>query len=669
MNIKEKIEVLRTQLHKFNHQYYVLNAPEISDKMFDDLMHELLELEKKHPEFADENSPSVRVGSDINKNFKQVSHKYPMLSLSNTYSKGEVADFYNRIKKNLESEFSICCEMKFDGTSISLTYEHGQLVRAVTRGDGSMGDDVTTNVKTIRSIPLHLRGNNYPDTFEIRGEILMPWRVFEALNKERELKEEALFANPRNAASGTLKQLNSSIVAQRKLDSYLYYLITDKRITDSHYDNLIKAQEWGFKISEITKLCTSLEEIYQFIDFWDIERKNLPVPTDGIVLKVNSLQQQELLGLTAKSPRWAIAYKFQAEEALTRLNKVSYNVGRTGAVTPVANLDPVQLSGSVVRRASLHNADIIEQLDLHIGDMVYVEKGGEIIPKITRVKQNEDTFMRGEKVKFITTCPECGTSLVRYDGESAFYCPNETLCPPQIKGKIEHFISRKAMNIDGLGPETVDLFYQKGLISTVADLYELKPKDISYLERMGEKSAKKIIENIQGSVEVPFDRVLFALGIRFVGATVAKTLAKSFKTIKKLQTATEEELILVPEIGVKIAQSIVSYFGETANIELISRLESHGVQLDLSAEEEMTNSTILQGYSIIISGVFQHHSRDEYKELIVKNGGKIVSSISSKTTLMLGGENIGPSKYEKAKKFDLKIMNEDEFLNLLQEKQ
>ena len=621
MTVKEKIDQLRADLHRHNYNYYVLNAPEISDKEFDNRMRELQELEKEHPEYQDDNSPTMRVGSDLNKNFTQVAHKYPMLSLGNTYSESEVTDFYDRVKKALNEDFEICCELKYDGTSISLTYENGKLVRAVTRGDGEKGDDVTDNVKTIRTIPLVLHGS-YPESFEIRGEILMPWEVFEELNREKEAREEPLFANPRNAASGTLKLQNSAIVASRKLDAYLYYLLGEELPCDGHYENLQAAAGWGFKTSEHMKKAHSLEEVFEYIRYWDTERKNLPVATDGIVLKVNSMRQQKNLGFTAKSPRWAIAYKFQAERALTRLNKVTYQVGRTGAVTPVANLDPVQLSGTIVKRASLHNADIIEGLDLHIGDMVYVEKGGEIIPKITGVDKDARSMLIGEKVKFITHCPECGSKLIRYEGEAAHYCPNETSCPPQIKGKIEHFISRKAMNIDGLGPETVDMFYRLGLIKNTADLYQLTADDIKNLDRMGEKSAENIIKGIEASKEVPFERVLFALGIRFVGETVAKKIAKSFNDIDELENANLEKLINIDEIGEKIAQSILTYFANPLNRELIERLKSTGLQLYRREEDLSGYTDKLAGQSIVISGVFTHHSRDEYKELIEKNGGK-----------------------------------------------
>lgn len=661
----ERIDQLREELHTHNYNYYVLNAPVITDQEFDHLMRELQDLEAKHHEHFDPNSPSVRVGSDLNKNFKQVEHKYPMLSLGNTYSQAEVTEFYDRVSKSLNEDFEICCEMKFDGTSISLTYEHGKLVQAVTRGDGVRGDDVTDNVKTIRTIPLILHGD-YPDSFEMRGEILMPWDVFEELNRERELREEPLFANPRNAASGTLKSQNSAVVASRKLDAYLYYMLGENLPHDGHYENLMEAEKWGFKISHITKIVHSLQEIFDFINYWDVERKNLPVATDGIVLKVNSLRQQRNLGYTAKSPRWAIAYKFQAERALTRLNKVTYQVGRTGAVTPVANLDPVQLSGTTVRRASLHNADIIASLDLHIGDMVYVEKGGEIIPKITGV-DIDSRSADAEKVEFITHCPECGSKLIRYEDEAAFYCPNETGCPPQIKGKIEHFISRRAMNIEGLGPETVDQFYQEGLIHNVADLYSLSADDICRLDRMGEKSADNIIQGIARSKEVPYERVLFALGIRFVGETVAKKVAKAFRSIDALAAANLDALIHVDEIGLKIAQSIISYFADEKNRELVERLRSAGLKLEADEEDLSGHTDILQGKSIVISGVFSRHSRDEYKELIEKHGGKNVGSISKKTSFILAGDNMGHSKLEKARSLGIAIIDENEFLSMIGE--
>ena len=665
MTEQDQILTLREELHQHNYNYYVLNAPTISDKEFDDKMRLLQDLEKLHPEMYDPNSPTMRVGSDLSKDFKQVYHQYPMLSLGNTYSESEVTDFYNRVRELLGSEdFEICCELKFDGTSISLIYEDGKLLQAVTRGDGEKGDDVTDNVKTIRSIPLVLHGD-YPQRFEIRGEILMPWVVFEDLNREREAREEPLFANPRNAASGTLKLQNSSVVASRKLDAYLYYLLGEQVPCDGHYENMQKAASWGFKISEHMRKVKTLQEVFNFINYWDTERKNLPVATDGIVLKVNSLRQQRHLGFTAKSPRWAIAYKFQAERALTRLNQVTFQVGRTGVITPVANLDPVQLSGTIVKRASLHNADIIEGLDLHIGDMVYVEKGGEIIPKITGVDVDSRGFMLGDKVKFISRCPECGTPLVRFEGEAAHYCPNDAGCPPQIKGKIEHFISRKAMAIDGLGPETVDMFYQIGLVHNVADLYSLKALDIRGLDRMGDKSAVRIVHGIADSKQVPFERVLFALGIRFVGETAAKKLAKAFGSIEALEVATKEQLMEVDEIGEKIAQSVVTYFDLPANIELINRLKDAGLQMEKQVEDESEFSDKLAGQSIVISGVFSHHSREEYKDMIEKHGGKNVGSISAKTSFILAGENMGPAKLEKAQKLGIKIINEDDFLQML----
>ncbi len=664
MTDQETIEQLRAELHRHNYNYYILNAPEISDRQFDDMMHRLQELERQHPEFHDDNSPTMRVGSDLSSNFEQVEHRYPMLSLGNTYSEAEVTDFYNRVKRALNEEFEICCELKFDGTSISLTYEEGRLVRAVTRGDGVRGDDVTTNVKTIRSIPLVLHGD-YPSRFEIRGEILMPWESFERLNQEREAREEPLFANPRNAAAGTLKSQNSSVVAARKLDAYLYYLLGDQLPADGHYENLQAAARWGFKVSEHVRKVRTLQEVFDFINHWDTERKRLPVATDGIVLKVNSLRQQQELGFTAKSPRWAIAYKFQAERALTRLNKVSYQVGRTGAITPVANLDPVLLSGTMVRRASLHNADIIASLDLHIGDMVYVEKGGEIIPKITGVDISARGMLMGEKVRFITRCPECGSLLVRYEGEAAHYCPNETACPPQIKGKIEHFISRKAMNIDGLGPETVDLFFQAGRIRNAADLYTLTIDEIKRFERMGERSAANLVESIQRSLEVPFERVLFALGIRFVGETVAKKLAKAFGSMDALMQASLESLVEVDEIGEKIAGSVRAYLANPNNIQLIERLRAYGLQFDRPVQPDSEQSNKLAGKTIVISGVFSHHSRDEYKALIEQHGGKNTGSISAKTSFVLAGDNMGPAKLEKARKLNVPILNEEEFLNLI----
>ena len=667
MDAKQRIDQLRAELHRHNYNYYVLNAPEITDKAFDDLMRELQDLETAHPEYMDSNSPTQRVGSDLSKNFTQVAHKYPMLSLGNTYSESEVADFYERVRRGLEGEdFEICCELKYDGTSISLTYEDGQLVQAVTRGDGVHGDVVTDNVKTIRTIPLVLHGD-YPRLFEIRGEILMPWESFEALNREREAREEPLFANPRNAASGTLKSQSSAVVAARKLDAYLYYLLGEDLPGDGHYENLQAARAWGFKISEHMQKARTLQDIYDYIHYWDTERKNLPVATDGIVLKVNSLRQQRSLGYTAKSPRWAIAYKFQAERARTRLNEVTYQVGRTGAVTPVANLDPVQLSGTVVRRASLHNADIIEGLDLHLGDMVYVEKGGEIIPKITGVDTEARDGSLGEKVRFITRCPECGTPLVRYEGEAAHYCPNDTACPPQLKGKIEHFISRRAMDIDGLGPETVDLLYQQGLIRDVSDLFRLRVDDIKGLDRMGLKTAENIVSGIAASRAVPFERVLFALGIRFVGETVAKKLARAFGSIDALRRADMQALTAIDDVGERIAQSITAYFANPQNRALVERLEQEGLQFSRTEEDMAGQTDRLAGQTIVISGVFARHSRDEYKALIEKHGGKNTGSISAKTSFILAGDNMGPAKLEKARKLGVRIVTEDEFLQMIDE--
>ena len=668
MNEKERIIELRELLHRYNNLYYVQNSPVISDIEFDGLMHELMDLEEKHPELYDPNSPTQRVGSDISKGFEQAKHRYPMLSLDNTYSEQEVREFFQRVSGLLNEPFEICCELKYDGLSISLIYEDGKLVQAVTRGDGIKGDIVTDNVRTIRSVPLVLQKGDYPRNFEIRGEVLMPWTSFEKLNAERERMEEPLFANPRNAASGTLKLQNPQEVARRQLDSYLYYLLGEQLPCDGHYENMMEASKWGFKVSDHMKKCTTIEEVLEYIDYWDTERRNLPVATDGIVLKVNSLRQQRNLGFKAKSPRWAIAYKFQAERQLTRLNSVSFQVGRTGAVTPVANLDPVQLSGTIVKRATLHNADIIKGLDLHIGDMVYVEKGGEIIPKITAVDLDSRSILMGDPVKFADVCPECGTKLIRYEGEAAYYCPNAISCPPQIKGRIEHFVSRKAMNIDGLGTETIDLFYQAGLIKDIADLYTLKAMDICRLEGLGEKSAVSIVHGIEDSKKVPFERVLFAIGIRFVGETVAKILARAFKSMEALENATAEELTAVNEIGTKIAQSIVTFFRDERSRELISRLKGFGLQMETATQETDSVSDILAGKTIVISGVFNHHSRDEYKELIERHGGKNAGSISAKTSFVLAGDNMGPSKREKAIQLGVKLMSESEFLELINEK-
>ncbi len=665
MNPEDRIKELREQLHNHNHNYYVLNSPTISDFEFDALLRELQQLEYENPQLYDANSPTQRVGSDITKEFRQVVHKYPMLSLGNTYSKSEVADFYERVRRALNEDFDICCELKFDGTSISLTYIDGKLVRAVTRGDGEKGDDVTANVRTIRSIPLVLKGGNYPAEFEIRGEVLMPWAVFERLNSERASEGEQLFANPRNAASGTLKLQDSSVVAQRSLDAYLYYLLGEQLPAEGHYDNLQAAASWGFKVSDTMCRCKTLDEVFDYIDRMDTMRKQLPVATDGIVLKVDSLRQQRHLGYTAKSPRWAIAYKFQAERAVTRLNEVTYQVGRTGVVTPVANLDPVQLSGTVVKRASLHNADIIEKLDLHIGDFVYVEKGGEIIPKITGV-DIDSRLLIGEKVRFVTHCPECSTPLVRVEGEAAHYCPNEKECPPQIKGKLEHFVSRDAMNIDSIGPETIEMLYALGLLKNAADFYAIESANLMFLPRLGAKSAENIITGIASSLSVPFERVLFALGIRFVGVTVAKRLARAFRNIDALMAANIRQLMDVDDIGERIATAVVQFFSDETNRALVARLRAAGVQFEISEEVNDGRTEILKGRTIVISGVFSLHSRDEYKEIIEKNGGKNVGSVSKSTSFILAGENMGPSKLEKAQKLGVRIVSETEFLEMLQ---
>lgn len=662
---RQRILQLRKELHEHNYKYYVLNQPEISDQEFDFMMKELQELEARHEDMFDPNSPTQRVGSDINQEFTQVTHKYPMLSLANTYSQEEVADFYNSVKKGLNDEdFEICCELKYDGLSISLTYEDGKLVRGVTRGDGVHGDDVTANVKTIRSIPLVLKDGDWPKEFEIRGEILMPWNVFERLNQEREAAEEPMFANPRNAASGTLKSQNSALVASRNLDAYLYYLLGDELPGDGHYENLEKAREWGFKISEGMRKVKTLQEIYDFIDYWDTERKNLPVATDGIVLKVNSLRQQRALGYTAKNPRWAIAYKFKAERACTRLNEVTFQVGRTGAVTPVANMEPVQLAGTTVRRATLNNEDFIRSLDLHIGDYVYVEKGGEIIPKIVGVDIEQRPII-AQPVTFITRCPECGAKLVRYEGEAAYYCPNDAGCPPQIKGRIEHFISRKAMNIDSIGPETVDDFYRHGLVRNVADLYDIEVQHING-DGSRQKSAEKIVNGIEASKQVPFERVVFALGIRFVGETTARLLARHFKTIDALAAASLQDLLEVEGVGEVIAKSVMTYFRNPVTMQIVERLRGYGLQMALSEEQMSSATNKLAGKSIVISGVFAHHSRDEYKQMIEQNGGKNVGSISGKTSFILAGENMGPAKLQKAEKLGIQIVDEETFLKMIE---
>lgn len=675
---KQRIVQLREELHQHNFRYYVENAPVISDQEFDFLMHELQDLEARHPEMFDANSPTQRVGSDLNNEFETVQHSRPMLSLGNTYNREEVADFWQRVSEGLMgSPFQICCELKFDGLSISLHYEDGRLVRAVTRGDGVQGDDVTANVRTIRSIPLQLPvGGDWPREFEIRGEVLMPWRSFDRLNAEREQAGEPLFANPRNAASGTLKSKNSSTVAQRGLDAYLYYLLGDGIPGDGHYQNLEAAARWGFQISKNMRLVDTLEGVYEYIDYWDEQRKNLPVATDGVVLKVNSLAQQKSLGMTAKSPRWAIAYKFQAEQAETTLRQVVFQVGRTGAVTPVANMDPVQLAGTQVRRATLHNADVMASLDLHIGDRVLVEKGGEIIPKIVGKAEadNSKSKIQNPKIEFVECCPVCGSKLVRYEGEAAHYCPNDTGCPPLILGRIEHFISRKAMNINSLGPETVDDYYRQGLIHDAADLYELREKQPPSDSPKGERNkaslwggleGAKILASIEQSKLVPFERVLYAIGIRFVGEIAAKTLARYYGSMDKVAEASMESLMQVNGIGEVIASSVIQYFANPANRAFVERLRGYGLQMEIGEQQKQAQSDKLAGQSIVISGVFQHHSRDEYKALIEQHGGKNVGSISNKTSFILAGENMGPAKLEKAQKLSIRIMSEDEFLEII----
>ena len=662
---KEEILSLREELHRHNYNYYVLNAPVISDEEFDMKMHRLQDLEQMYPELDDPNSPTRRVGSDLNNEFQTVLHKRPMLSLANTYNRQEVAEFYQRVSEGLHgAPFEICCELKFDGLSISLHYEKGRLVRAVTRGDGVQGDDVTENVRTIRTVPLSLPvGGTYPDEFEIRGEVLMPWASFDRLNSEREREGEPLFANPRNAASGTLKSKNSSVVAQRGLDAYLYYLLGEGVPGDSHYANLQAAAAWGFQISTQMRLAHTLEDIYDYIDYWDTERRNLPVATDGIVLKVNSLAQQRALGMTAKSPRWAIAYKFKAEQEETILRQVVFQVGRTGAVTPVANMDPVHLAGTQVRRATLHNADFMAQLHLHVGDRVLVEKGGEIIPKIV----DNVTPNHPGAIPFITQCPVCGTPLVRYEGESAYYCPNESGCPPLLLGRIEHFISRKAMNINSLGPETVDALYRTGLIADAADLYGLTEEQLLTIEGGGCEMARRIIQSIDESRAVPFERVLFAIGIRFVGEIAAKALARNFGSMEAVRNASLESLLAINGIGEVIARSVITFFHDEKNLAYVQRLCQAGLQMQLSQQEQQVRSDTLQGQSVVVSGVFRHHSRDEYKALIEQHGGRNVGSISAKTSFVLAGENMGPAKLEKASRLGIRILSEEEFLSLIGE--
>lgn len=666
MDEKQRIIDLRAELNRHNHLYYVENAPEISDQEFDRLMHELMDLEARHPEMYDPDSPSQRVGSDVSQEFRQVRHRYPMLSLANTYSRADVREFYDRVSAGLGGrKFQICCELKFDGLSISLLYEHGRLVRAATRGDGEQGDDVTANVRTIRSIPLRLPEEDYPDVFEIRGEVLLPWKSFERLNAQREAEELPLFANPRNAASGTLKSKTSRVAALRGLDAYLYYLLGDNLPSDNHYDNLQKAASWGFKISKAMRLVSSLEEIYQYIDYWDEERHKLPVATDGIVLKVNSLAQQRELGYTSKTPRWAIAYKFQAERARTRLLKVTFQVGRTGAVTPVANMEPVLLSGTVVKRASLHNEDMIHKLDLHEGDYVYVEKAGEIIPQIVGVDENARSG-DGRPIEFIRTCPECGAPLIRYEGEAAWYCTNTVTCPPQIKGRIEHFISHDAMNIDSIGPETVDALYQRGLIRDAADLYRLTVADLSGGGETREKSARKMLRGIDESRKVPFERVLYALGIRFVGKVSARNIARAMKSMDAIAGAPADVLSDIEGVGGVIAGSIHSYFADLRNRDFVARLRQAGLQMQVAAPTAPTGEA-LRDKVIVISGVFTHHSREEYKEIIEQQGGRNASSISRNTSFVLRGDNMGPAKLEKAQKLGIPLVSEDEFLRMIGE--
>ena len=661
MQPKDRIDQLRALLNEQNYRYYVLNDPLMSDFEYDKLMRELQDLEQANPQYADPNSPTQRVGSDRANQFASVTHRFPMQSLSNTYSREEVTDFDTRIRKEV-GEVEYVCELKFDGTSISLLYEHGQLVRAATRGDGTVGDDVTENVRTIRSIPLQLRGGGYPDLFEIRGEILMPYKSFERLNREREDIGETPFANPRNAAAGSLKQQSSAVTASRDLDAYLYMLAGDEMPYATHYESLLAARQWGFKVSDQMKLCRNLDEVMDFIRYWDKARESLPFATDGVVIKVNSYAMQKQLGSTAKAPRWAVAYKFKAEQALTRLLSVDFQVGRTGAITPVANLEPVQLAGTVVKRASLHNAEQIALLDIRLGDMVYVEKGGEIIPKITEVKLSERPAV-SQPFEFITRCPECGTELVKYEGEARHYCPNSSSCPPQIVGRIVHFISRKAMNIEGLGDETVQLLYDYGLVHDISDLYTLKRADLVRLPRLGEKSADNILRNIEASKQVPFARVLFAIGIRFIGETTAKILARQFKNIDALIHADPEQLIEAEEVGEKIARSIIEYFADTGNMRIVERLRSYGLQFQNQVQEGATDR--LAGLNFVISGTFVHHSRDQLKELIERHGGRNLSGVSSNVNYLLAGQNIGPAKLAKVSKLGVKMINEEEFMQML----
>lgn len=664
---RQRILDLREQLNRHNHNYYVLNAPEISDREFDMLMKELEALEKEYPDMDDPYSPTHRVGSDLAAGFEQAAHIHPMLSLANTYSIDEVDEWFGRVRSGLGGEqFDVVGEMKYDGTSISLIYEHGRLVRAVTRGDGEKGDVVTDNIRTIRSIPLQLQGSGWPDMFEIRGEILMPWKEFERLNKEREFNEEPLFANPRNAASGTLKTLDSREVARRGLDAYFYYLLGPELPANNHYDNMMAARSWSFKVSEIMTLLHSLEEVDSFINRWAEERRELPVATDGLVFKVNSLRQQLNLGFTAKSPRWAIAYKFPAERACTKLRYVSFEVGRMGIITPVANLKPVLLSGTVVKRASLHNEDIVRQLDIHEGDMLYVEKGGEIIPKITGVDEN-GRQPGAKPIEFVSHCPACGSRLIRVEGEASWQCPNKFGCPPQIAGRVEHFVGRKMMNIDGIGEETAQQLFATGLVKNIADLYDLTRDQLLTLDGFGPRSAERVLDGLEASKQMPFDRVIYALSIPFVGDTVAKKVAKAFPDIDRLMAASAAELAAVKDIGPRIAESIVEYFANPLNRSIVERLRQAGLQMSLPEESDEGRSDRLAGKTIVISGVFQHHSRDEYKEMIERAGGKNASSISKKTDFVLAGDNMGPSKREKANSLGVPLMSEDEFLALMGE--
>ncbi len=667
MTIAERIQQLRDEINEHNYRYYVLSQPVISDFAYDQLMNELIRLEQEYPEYSDPLSPTQRVGSDIDNTFEQVPHSYPMLSLTNTYSKEEITDFDQRTRKLLPGQqVEYVCELKYDGVSISLIYNNGRLERAITRGDGEKGDDVTANVKTIRSIPLILKGKDYPGMFIIRGEIFLTHDGFNKMNREREEAGEPLFANPRNAAAGTLKLLNSSEVAKRPLDCYLYYLIGENLPFDTHYDNLMKAKDWGFRIPQYIKKCNSLQEIFEFIDYWNVERDNLPFDIDGVVIKVNSYRQQRLMGFTAKSPRWATSYKFKAEQALTRLISIDYQVGRTGAITPVANLQPVQLKGTTVKRASLHNADQIAMLDIRLNDMVYIEKGGEIIPKVVGVAR-EYRPADSKPVEYIKHCPECGSELIRNEGEAKHYCPNENGCPPQIKGKLEHFVSRKAMDI-GLAEATIEQLYNHGLLKNAADFYSLTKEQLVNLERFADKSAENLIKSIEASKNVPFDRVLFALGIRFVGETVAKKLAQTFQSMDKLANASVEELTATEEIGEKIAESIKQYFNDDKNKRLIEKLRLAGIRMQYEQPVSKKISDVLGGKNFVISGTFRHFSRDEIKSLIEQHGGRNQSAVSGNTHFIVAGEDMGPAKREKALKMKIPVITEEEFLDMIKHK-